>query len=87
MASGLQLTDEATCYKMFRTELFKTIVLKEDRFGFCPEVTAKIAKLNIRLREVPISYHGRTHAEGKKIRLRDGFNALSSIIKYNFLSK
>lgn len=84
IASGLKLTDEATCYKMFRREVFERIKLEEDGFGFCPEVTAKISKLGVRVREVPVSYHGRTHAEGKKIRLRHGWNALYCIIKYNF---
>jgi hypothetical protein len=85
LASGLKLTDEATCYKMFRQEVLKRIELKEDGFGFCPEVTAKISRLGVRVREVPVSYHGRTTAEGKKIRLRDGWNALKCIVKYNFL--
>jgi len=84
IASGLKLTDEATCYKMFRREVFASIQLEEDGFGFCPEVTAKISKLGARVREVPISYRGRTRGEGKKIRFRDGWNALSCIIKYNF---
>jgi hypothetical protein len=83
-ASGLKLTDEATCYKMFRREVFERIKLEEDGFGFCPEVTAKISRLGVRIREVPVSYHGRTRAEGKKIRFRHGLNALQCIIKYNF---
>jgi glycosyltransferase involved in cell wall biosynthesis len=83
-ASGLKLTDEATCYKMFRREVFERIKLEEAGFGFCPEVTAKISKLGVRVREVPVSYHGRTRAEGKKIRFRHGLNALQCIIKYNF---
>ena len=83
LASGLKLTDEATCYKMFRREVLERIKLEEDDFGFCPEVTAKISKLRVRISEVPVSYHGRTLAEGKKIRFRHGFNALHCIIKYN----
>jgi len=84
-ASGLVLTDEATCYKMFRREVFARIELEEEGFGFCPEVTAKVSKLGVRIREVAVSYHGRTRAEGKKIRFRHGWNALYCIIKYNFL--
>jgi glycosyltransferase involved in cell wall biosynthesis len=81
---GLKLTDEATCYKMFRRDVFERIRLEENGFGFCPEVTAKISKLGVRVREVPVSYHGRTKAEGKKIRFWHGLNALYCIIKYNF---
>ncbi len=84
LASGLKLTDEATCYKMFRREVLERIKLEEEGFGFCPEVTAKIRKLGVRVREVPISYRGRGRAEGKKIRFRHGLNALQCIIKYNF---
>src|ERR1035437_4066585 len=80
LASGLKLTDEATCYKMFRREVFERLELEEDGFGFCPEVTAKISKLRVRVSEVPVSYHGRICAEGKKIRIRHGFNALHCII-------
>jgi hypothetical protein len=69
---------------MFRREVFERLELEEDGFGFCPEVTAKISKLRVRVSEVPVSYHGRTCAEGKKIRIRHGFNALHCIIKYNF---
>lgn len=86
LASGLKLTDEATCFKMFRRSLFEKFKLQEKGFGFCPEVTAKVSKLGVRVREVPISYRGRSHAEGKKIRLKDGWNALYCIIKYNLLS-
>ena len=84
LASGLKLTDEATCYKMFRREVLERIKVEENGFGFCPEVTAKISKLGVRVREVPVSYHGRTAAEGKKIRIKDGWNALQCIVKYNF---
>jgi hypothetical protein len=69
---------------MFRREVFSSLQLEEDGFGFCPEVTAKISKLGVRIREVPISYQGRTRSEGKKIRFHDGWNALHCIIKYNF---
>lgn len=84
LASGLKLTDEATCYKMFRRDVIKQIKVEENGFGFCPEVTARVSKLGVRVREVPVSYHGRTVAEGKKIRIKDGWNALQCIIKYNF---
>jgi glycosyltransferase involved in cell wall biosynthesis len=86
LATGFRLTDGATCYKMFRREVLAKIDLEEDRFGFCPEVTAKVAKLGVRLVEIPISYHGRSISEGKKIRLYDGLDALRCIIKYNWLS-
>jgi glycosyltransferase involved in cell wall biosynthesis len=84
MATNLNLTDMETCYKVFRREVIQRIVLKEDRFGIEPEITAKISKLGVRIYEVPISYNGRTYAEGKKINWRDGFSALRCIIKYNF---
>jgi glycosyltransferase involved in cell wall biosynthesis len=87
MATNLNLTDLETCYKIFRRELIQTIQLKETRFGFEPEITAKIARLGIRIYEVPISYYGRTYAEGKKICWKDGFQALWCIIKYNFLTR
>jgi glycosyltransferase involved in cell wall biosynthesis len=86
-AAGLRLTDGATCYKMFRREVLAQMALEENRFGFCPEVTAKAAKLGARFAEVPISYQGRRVSEGKKIRLHDGFNALWCIVKYNWLRK
>jgi len=69
---------------MFRRDVLKQIKVEENGFGFCPEVTAKVSKLGVRVREVPVSYHGRTVAEGKKIRIKDGWNALQCIIKYNF---
>jgi glycosyltransferase involved in cell wall biosynthesis len=87
LASGLTLTDEATCYKMFRREVFDMVSLEEDGFGFCPEITAKISKLRVRIVEVPISYSGRTRAQGKKIRLSDGLNAVKCIVKYNFCQR
>ena len=86
MCSDINLTDMETCYKVFKSSLIKKIKLEENRFGFEPEVTAKIAKLKPkpRIYEVGISYHGRTYEEGKKIGLKDAFNALKCIIKYNF---
>ena len=83
MLSNLNLTDMECCYKMFRREILARITLREDRFGFEPEVTAKVARLGCRIYEVPVSYSGRTYAEGKKINWKDGFSALRCIIKYN----
>ena len=85
MFSNLNLTDMETCYKMFRREIIQSIKIEEDRFGFEPEITAKVARLNVRIYEVGISYHGRTYAEGKKINWRDGIRALYCIMKYNCL--
>ena len=80
---GVKLTDMQTCYKMIPTEIFKKLTLKENRFAFDPEVTAKLSKnKDLRWKEVAISYNPRTKDEGKKIRWRDGFRALYSIIKY-----
>jgi len=88
MFTNLNLTDMETCYKMFRTPLIQSILLKEKRFGFEPEVTAKIARLpNIRIYEVGISYYGRTYKEGKKIGWKDGFRAIYCIIKYNMFTR
>lgn len=85
MFTNLNLTDMETCYKMFRSEIIKGIQLKEKRFGFEPEVTAKISKIKgIRIYEVGISYYGRTYEEGKKIGWKDGFRAIWCIIKYRF---
>ena len=84
MATNLNLSDMETCYKMFRCEVLQRIKVEEDRFGFEPEITAKVSRLDVRIYEVPISYYGRTYAEGKKIGWRDGFSALRCIIKYNF---
>jgi glycosyltransferase involved in cell wall biosynthesis len=85
MFSNLNLSDMETCYKLFRADILKSIKLKEKRFGFEPEVTAKIAKIEgIRIYEVGISYYGRTYKEGKKIGWKDGFKALYCILKYNF---
>ena len=84
MATNLNLTDMETCYKLFRRDVLQRITLEENRFGFEPEITAKVAKLNVVIYEVGISYYGRTYAEGKKIGWRDGFRALWAIAKYNF---
>jgi len=86
MASDLNLTDMETCYKAFRREVIQKIQIQENRFGFEPEITAKLAKANLRIYEVGISYSGRTYAEGKKIGWRDGFRALWCILIYNLLS-
>lgn len=86
MCSDINLTDMETCYKVFKSEIIKKIRLEENRFGFEPEITAKIAKLKPRIYEVGISYHGRTYDEGKKIGLKDAFSALRCIIKYNFFN-
>jgi glycosyltransferase involved in cell wall biosynthesis len=88
MFSNLNLTDMETCYKLFRTETIQKLYLCEKRFGFEPEVTAKIAKVpNIRIYEVGISYYGRTYEEGKKIGWKDGVRAIFCILKYNIFSK
>ena len=88
MFTDLNLTDMETCYKLFRTDLIQKIELKEKRFGFEPEVTAKIARVkDIRIYEVGISYYGRTYAEGKKIGWRDAFRAIYCILVYNLFSK
>ncbi len=83
MFSNLNLTDMETCYKAFRREIIQAIEIEENRFGFEPEITAKVAKTGCRIYEVGISYYGRTYAEGKKIGWRDGVRALICIIKYN----
>lgn len=84
MFSNLNLTDMETCYKLFRTDIIKQLPLKEKRFGFEPEVTARIAWMpGIRIYEVGISYYGRTYSEGKKISWKDGFHAIWCILKYN----
>jgi glycosyltransferase involved in cell wall biosynthesis len=85
MATNLNLTDMETCYKVFRREVIQRINIEENRFGFEPEITAKVAKLDVVIYEVGISYYGRTYAEGKKIGWRDGFRALWAIFRYNFL--
>jgi glycosyltransferase involved in cell wall biosynthesis len=84
MFTNLNLSDMETCYKLFRAELIKSIDLRESRFGFEPEVTAKIARIpNVRIYEVGISYYGRTYGEGKKINWKDGCKALYCIVRYN----
>ena len=85
MLTNLSLTDMETCYKVFRREIIQSITIEEDRFGFEPEVTAKIARLRCRVYEVGISYYGRTYEEGKKIGWRDGIWAIWCIVKYNLL--
>lgn len=85
MMTNLNLTDMETCYKMFRSDIIKSLTLQENRFGFEPEVTAKISKVpGIRIYEVGISYYGRTFEEGKKIGWKDGFRAIYCILKYRF---
>ncbi|MDY0040094.1 MAG: glycosyltransferase family 2 protein [Desulforhabdus sp.] len=86
MFTNLNLTDMETCYKVFRKEVLQGISLRQKRFGFEPEVTAKIAKNNWRIYEVPIAYYGRTYAEGKKIGWKDGFKAIWCIFRYNLFS-
>jgi glycosyltransferase involved in cell wall biosynthesis len=83
MFTNLNLTDMETCYKAFRREIIQAIDIEEDRFGFEPEITAKLAKRRCRIYEVGISYHGRTYDEGKKIGWKDGVRALVCIVKYN----
>lgn len=88
MFTDLNLTDMETCYKMFKSEHIKSLYLKENRFGFEPEVTAKISRIKgIRIYEVGISYYGRTYDEGKKIGMKDGFRAIFAILKYNIFSR
>lgn len=88
MFTNLNLTDMETCYKLFRSDLIKSLDLKERRFGFEPEVTAKISRIpNVRIYEVGISYYGRTYEEGKKIGWKDGVRAIISILKYNLFSR
>ena len=84
MATNLNLSDIETCYKLFRRDIIQRVVIEETRFGFEPEITAKVSRLNVRIFEVAISYNGRTYAEGKKIGWRDGFSALRCIVRYNF---
>jgi glycosyltransferase involved in cell wall biosynthesis len=87
MLTNLNLTDMETCYKAFRTEIIQSIEIQENRFGFEPEITAKLSRKNVRIFEVGISYNGRTYADGKKIGWRDGFSAIHSIIKYNIFCR
>jgi hypothetical protein len=83
MTTNLNLTDMETCYKAFRGEVLQRVVIEEDRFGFEPEITAKVAKLRVRVYEVGIAYYGRTYSEGKKVGWRDGFRAIYCVVKYN----
>lgn len=88
MFTNLNLTDMETCYKLFKADIIKSLKLKENRFGFEPEVTAKISRIpKIRIYEVGISYYGRTYDEGKKIGWKDGMRAIYCILKYNLFSK
>jgi glycosyltransferase involved in cell wall biosynthesis len=85
--TNLNLTDMETCYKVFKKEIIQRIIIEEDRFGFEPEITAKVSKLNCRIYEVGISYHGRKYEEGKKIGWKDGFRTIYCILKYNLFSR
>jgi glycosyltransferase involved in cell wall biosynthesis len=87
MATNLNMTDMETGYKVFRREIIQKVTIEENRFGFEPEIVAKVSKMNVRIYEVSISYNGRTYAEGKKVGWRDGFSALRCVLKYNFLRK
>ena len=87
MFTNINLTDMETCYKAFRREIIQSIDIEEKRFGFEPEITAKVAKSGYRIYEVGISYYGRTYKEGKKISWKDGFQAIFCILKYNLLSQ
>jgi len=88
LLTNVNITDMETCYKLFRSDIIKKIKLKENRFGFEAEITAKVSRVpNVRIYEVGISYYGRTYAEGKKINWKDGFRAIYCIIKYNIFSK
>jgi len=85
MFTNITLTDMETCYKAFKREIIQSITIEEDRFGFEPEITAKVARMNCRIYEVGISYYGRTYEEGKKIGWKDSISALRCIVKYNLL--
>ena len=87
MFTNINLTDMETCYKVFRREIIQSIDIKENRFGFEPEITAKIARMRVRIYEMGISYYGRTYEEGKKIGWKDGAKAIWCIVKYNIFSK
>ena len=84
LMTNLNLSDMETCYKMFKTKIIKDLILEENKFGFEPEITAKIAKIKAKVFEVDISYYGRTYHEGKKIGLKDAFRAIWCIVKYKF---
>jgi glycosyltransferase involved in cell wall biosynthesis len=83
MLSNLNLTDMECCYKLFRAQTLRQVTVQENRFGFEPEITAKMAKIRARIFEVPVSYAGRTYEEGKKINWKDGFSAIRCLLKYN----
>ena len=87
MFTNINVTDMETCYKVFRREVLQKITVEENRFGFEPEITAKVARLGCPIYEVGIAYYGRTYAEGKKIGWRDGFRAIYAIVKYNVFRK
>ena len=87
MFTNLNLTDMEVCYKVFRADVIKKINLEENRFGFEPEITAKISKKKLRIYEIGVKYFGRTYSEGKKIGWKDGFSALRCIIKYNLFNR
>jgi glycosyltransferase involved in cell wall biosynthesis len=87
MATNLNLSDMETCYKAFKLEVLRKITIQEDRFGFEPEVTAKVSRLGVRIYEVAISYDGRTYADGKKIDWRDGISALRCIVRYGLFCR
>jgi hypothetical protein len=87
MFTDLNLTDMETCYKVFSSDVLRRLELASDRFGFEPEVTAKVARLGCRIYEVPISYHGRTYAEGKKIGWKDGASAIWTILRFNIWAR
>ena len=87
MATNVNLTDMEVCFKMFRLEVLRQITVEENRFGFEPEITAKVARLRVRIFEVAVSYDGRTYAQGKKINWRDGISAFRCILKYGFLRR
>ena len=82
-----KLTDAHTCYKVFESDIFKSIKLEENGFAFCPEITTKLSKMNLEIKECPINYSGRTYQDGKKITLFDGLDAFFVLIKYRFLKK
>jgi hypothetical protein len=87
MFTNLNLTDMETCYKAVRREILQSVSIEENRFGFEPEITAKLARMGIRIYEVAISYHGRTYADGKKIGWRDGISAIRCILKYGLMKR
>lgn len=87
MFTDLNLTDMETGYKAFRKKVFETITIESNRFGFEPEITAKVAKKGFRIYEVPISYSGRSYQEGKKITWKDGFKAIFTVLKYNLFCR